>query len=249
MKNNKPCFNLNIKKLVLLVLVLVGLVLAVLQPIEIATLLKWGQLIGTSPLFVATAMILIAGLFTFGLPGSLGLWLIAPFNPPWLATLLLVAISTTGALGGYAFSAHIGYSRQGSPRSDKVVDILRRNGNVFTLTALRMLPGFPHSAINFGCGVLRLPLPGFIASTVVGCSIKWGVYASAIHGITDTVEASDAIRLDVLLPLFLLVVLGLVGAWVKRKFECLGCALRIAGRSNQFRLVAALSPELLRLKH
>lgn len=219
MKNYKLCSNRNIKRLVLLVLVLVGLVLAVWQPIEIATLLKWGQLIGTSPLIVAAAMILIAGLFTFGLPGSLGLWLIAPFNPPWLATLLLVTASTIGALGGYAFSAHIENSRQGSPRSDKVVKVLRRNGDVFTLTALRMLPGFPHSAINFGCGGLRLPLPGFISSTVVGCSIKWGVYASAIHGITDMVEADDAIRIDALLPLFLLVVLGLVGAWVRRKIK------------------------------
>lgn len=217
MKNNKLQSNRNTKRLILPVLVLVGLVVAVWQPIDIATLLKWGQLIGTSPLFLALAILLIAGLFTFGLPGSLGLWLIAPFNPPWLATLLLVAASTAGALGAYAFSARLESGRQGSPRAGKVVDILRRNGDVFTLTALRMLPGFPHSAINFGCGVLRLPLPGFIAATVVGYSIKWGVYASAIHGIADTVEAGDAIRPDVLLPLFLLVVLGLVGAWVRRK--------------------------------
>jgi len=207
------------KKLILPVLVLVGLVVAVWQPVEIATLLKWGQFIGRSPLFLAAVMILIAGLFTFGMPGSLGLWLIAPFNPPWLATLLLVVASTAGALGAYAFAGRLGPSWQGSPRSDKVVAILRRNGDVFTLTALRMLPGFPHSAINFGCGILRLPLPGFIAATVVGYSIKWGVYTSAIYGITDTVEAGDAIRLDVLLPLFLLVVLGLAGAWLRRKIK------------------------------
>src|SRR6056297_1225 len=214
MKSNKLRFDRNTKRLMLPVLVL-----AVWQPIEIATLLRWGQFIGTSSLFLAGAMAPIAGLFTFGLPGSLGLWLIAPFNPPWLATLLLVVASTAGALGAYAFADCFGRRRQGSPRSDKLMAVLRRNGDVFTLTALRMLPGFPHSAINFGCGILRLPLPVFITATVVGYCIKWSLYVSAINGITDIVDDGDAIRLDVLLPLFLLVVLGLAGAWVRRKIK------------------------------
>jgi uncharacterized membrane protein YdjX (TVP38/TMEM64 family) len=198
-------------------LVVLGLALAAWQPIGMEALLHWGERIGTNWWFLALVMVAIAVLFTFGLPGSFGLWLVAPFNPPVLSTILLVIASTAGALGAYRFAGHLGKDWKPSGASGKVVDVLEQRGDMLTLMAMRMLPGFPHSVINFASGVLRLPLAAFVAATVMGLVIKWGVYASAIHGIADAVEAGDAINLGTIVPLFVLVALTLLGAWARRR--------------------------------
>lgn len=200
-------------------LVVVGVLIAFWSPIEIETLLRWGQRIGTNPWFWFAAAIVMAVLFTFGLPGSLGLWIIAPFNPPWISTILLVAASTLGGIGGYKFSLVMAGSDHHIAEPGKLMQILQRSSDLFTLTALRILPGFPHSAINFACGLLHVPLSKFILATIIGLSVKWGVYASAIYGITDAAEAGDAMGPTAMLPLFALVVLALIGAWLKRKFD------------------------------
>jgi uncharacterized membrane protein YdjX (TVP38/TMEM64 family) len=207
----------NVKVWVLPGLVVAGLVLAIWQPIGLEALLDWGDRVGTAWWFLALLVLAIAVAFTFGLPGSFGLWLIAPFNHPVLATLLMVIASTIGALGAYRFSGRLGRDWQPSGAAGKVVGVLEKRGDLLTLMAVRMLPGFPHSIINFASGVLRLPLAAFIPATVVGLTIKWGVYASAIHGIADAVEGDEAITLGTLLPLFVLVALTLVGAWVRHR--------------------------------
>ena len=217
MNGSEPRSGRSARIWILAALVVIGSGLALWQPTDIATLLERGQTVATSPLFLAAVVIGMAVLFSFGLPGSLGFWLIAPFNPPWLATVLLVVASTAGALGGYGFAGHLGRDWRPSARWDRILGVLRRHGDVFTLTALRILPGFPHSVINFGGGVLRLPLPGFMAATVIGGGVKWGVYASAVHGVADAVAAGEALRPGVLLPLVVLVLLGLAGAWVRRR--------------------------------
>ena len=198
-------------------LIVLGLVLAAWQPIGMEALLDWGQEIGTAWWFLLAVMLVVALMFTFGFPGSFGLWLVAPFNPPVLSTLLLVIASTVGAVGAYRFAVHLGKDWQPSGASGKIVDMLEKRGDMLTLLAIRMLPGFPHSVINFASGVLRLPLAAFIAATVLGLTIKWGVYVTAIHGIADAVEGDEAITLTTLLPLFVLVALTLVGAWVRRR--------------------------------
>ena len=198
-------------------LVILGLLIAAWSPVETDTLLRWGQQVGTNPwvwIAVGTAMALF---FTFGLPGSLGLWLIAPFNPPWLSTILLVIASTIGAIGGYKFSVAMAGADDHKKEPNKLVQILQRRSDLLTLTALRMLPGFPHSAINFASGLTHVPRMRFIVATILGLSVKWGVYASAIYGIRDAAEAGDALGLTTVLPLLILVILTLIGVWFKSK--------------------------------
>lgn len=207
----------NVKLWVLPMLVAAGLGLAAWQPIDLEALLEWGEQIGTTWWFLAAVMVAVAVLFTFGLPGSVGLWLVAPFNPPVLSTILLVIASTVGALGAYRFSGHLGRDWKPSGASGKVVDVLEERGDMLTLLAMRMLPGFPHSVINFASGVLRLPLTSFVAATMLGLTIKWGIYATAIHGIADAVEGDEAITVGTLVPLFVLVALTLLGAWARRR--------------------------------
>lgn len=197
--------------------VIAGLVIAVWQPVGLDELLARGERIGSAPLYLTLVVVLMAVMFTLGMPGSTGLWLIAPFNPPLISTVLLVTASTGGAVGAYVLAGHLHRDWQPSAMSNRVMEVLERHGDVLTQSAFRMLPGFPHSVINFAGGLLRLPLAGFIAAAVFGLSVKWAVYASAVHGITDAVAAGSVLRLDTLAPLFILVLMVLASAWFRRR--------------------------------
>ena len=204
---------------ILPVLALAGLAIGVWQPVGFDDLLSHGERIGSSPLFLGAAVAGMMVCFTFGLPGSLGLWLIAPFNPPLVATPLLLAGSVGGAAGAYFFAGRMGNTWRPSGPAVKIHDLLRRNGGFPIQTAMRMFPGFPHSVVNFAGGVLRLRLGTFLAAAAIGLAVKWGVYASAVHGVTDAVAAGDAVSAKTLWPLFALAGLLVAGAWAKTKFS------------------------------
>lgn len=197
-------------------LIAIGLLLALVQPVEVRDVLAVGHRIAGQPLFLVVAVLLMAALFTFGLPGSLCLWLIAPFYPPLVATGLLVAGSVIGALGAYFLIAVLG--RDWKPRgiSLRLTLLLARHRDFFTQCAFRILPGFPHSAINFAGGLLALPLVQFVSAATLGLAVKWGVYASAVHGITETLEPDTTLGVAALWPLMILTMLLLIGAWARR---------------------------------
>lgn len=193
-----------------------GLLVGSLQPWSVDELLGFGRLLAGNPWFLLGAVLTMAVLFTFGLPGSLVFWLIAPFQAPAVATVLLLIGSVGGAYGAYRFSAGLRGDWEPQGFSSRIVSLLARQGGVLSQTALRVLPGFPHSVVNFAGGVLGLGLGGFLAAAAVGLSIKWGVYASAVHGLVEAVEAGDALDFRTLLPLLVLSALLLAGAVAKR---------------------------------
>lgn len=197
-------------------LIVVGVMIGAVQPWGVDELLAFGRDLASNPWFLAAVVLTMVVLFTFGLPGSLGFWLIAPFQTPLLATALLVAGSVGGALGAYRFSARLRGDWEPEGFSSRVVGLLSRQGGTLTQTALRILPGFPHSLVNFAGGVLGLGLGAFLFAAIVGLSIKWGVYASAVHGLVEAVEAGEALDFRTLLPLLILSALLLAGAGARR---------------------------------
>ncbi len=102
------------------------------------------------------------------------------------------------------------------------MDKLERRGDFLTQCALRVLPGFPHSVVNFAAGLLRLPLSTFVMAAIIGLVLKWAVYASAIFGALEAVESEEAISANVILPLVALTLLLLAGAWLRRRVEAQG---------------------------
>lgn len=200
----------------LALLILVGIGIGALQPWGVEDLLAFGQGLAGNPWFLFFVVIAMAVLFTFGLPGSLTFWLIAPFQPPVVATGLLVLGSVAGAFGAYQFSSRLRGDWEPEGFSSRIVRLLSRQGGILTQTALRILPGFPHSVVNFAGGVLGLGMAGFLSAAIIGLAVKWGIYASAVYGLVEAVEAGEVLDFRTLLPLVVLSILLLLGALAKR---------------------------------
>ena len=202
-------------------LVMLGLLLAFWHTGELAQLLQWGDRIADLPMAIVAVVVLMATLFTFALPGSLILWVIAPFHPPVVSVIMLVIGSGAGALGAYRFSHRVGRRWSAGRNAERVVALLEQRSDLLTQTALRVLPGFPHSFVNYAGGVLELPLRNFLLAAVLGLTVKWGVYATALHGAVEAIETGDALRPSTLLPLFvlagLLVLGGVTRRWLERR--------------------------------
>ncbi|MEA5444675.1 VTT domain-containing protein [Gammaproteobacteria bacterium AB-CW1] len=205
--------------LLLILIVAVGLIFAVWQPVEVDTVFAWGERLAGNPLTLALLVVVQILLFTFALPGSTVIWAIAPFLPPWIAVPVLVSGATAGAVGAYFLSGRLSRDWRVGPASRRVIGLLEQRGDFLTQTALRALPGFPHSIVNYAGGILRLPLPGFIAAALVGLGVKWWVYASAIHGLATAARGDEALGGRELLPLFILAVLLLIAGLVKWKLR------------------------------
>lgn len=203
-------------------LVLAGLVLASLHTRELTRFLEWGDRIADLPVAIVAVVSLMAVLFTLALPGSLVLWVIAPFHHPLVSVTMLVIGSVTGALGAHRVSHRLGKRWSPGPNAERMVELLGRRSDLLTQTALRVLPGFPHSFVNYAGGVLGLPLGTFLLAALLGLTVKWSVYATAVHGAVEAIETGDALQLETILPLFVLAGLLLLGALARRWLEAQG---------------------------
>jgi len=144
-------------------------------------------------------------LFTFALPGSAVLWLVAPLYPPFEAAAILTAGGVIGALAAYVFARRLtGVSLQGLQES-RGYRLLRRESGFLVLCALRLAPGFPHSVINYAAGTLRVRLLPFLAAAAIGFAVKSWLYASVIHGALAAGRPADLLTPAALWPLAALV--------------------------------------------
>lgn len=198
-------------------IIMLVLVLAfMLSPFTTDQMLSAGAEVSRYPLANVAVILIMALMMTFGLPGSMCFWLIAPFQPPVVATLLLVLGSSSGAIGAYFVGSRLSAEVPPSRIGRQVHQLLTRRGDWLTQCALRILPGFPHVLVNFTSGILRLPLLTFILAALIGLSIKWAVYSSAVYGATSALQAERALGLNTLLPLALLGLLVLIGAQFRK---------------------------------
>ena len=180
---------------------------------------QWASQASHHPVVIIGVMVIMAVTLAIGLPGSIGLWLIAPFYPPIIATVMLTLSSVVGALGAYQIAARAGKNWNPSGLTLKVMKMLEQRSDLMTQCALRILPGFPHSVINFAAGLRSISLKTYLLAATLGLAVKWGVYSSAIYGALEAIEEEDALQFDVVLPLIALAILLLIGAWFRRRVE------------------------------
>lgn len=203
--------------LVLLIALGIGLALWVGDPVR---LLAWGEAVAGGPWVTAALVVLMALMLAFALPGTLIVWLIAPFHPPLVAVGLLLAGSVSGAWAAYGVSSRLARKPARDPGNETwLADFLRRHSSLATQLALRVFPGFPHSMVNYAGGALGLPLTRFLLAAVLGLAVKWGVYATAIHGATDALATGDALQPQTLAPLVVLAILLLLGAVLRYRIQ------------------------------
>lgn len=201
------------------ILVFAVLVFAVWQPVSVEYLLDWGSAKSSHPATALGLVALQALLLTLALPGTLMLWLVAPLYHPLPAALILTAGSVLGALGAYGVSRHVRGDRSARGRNGRVITLLQKRGDLFMQLTLRVIPGFPHSVINYGAGVLGLPLGSFIAAAALGMSVKWFMYASAIQAMLEMGAEPEQIGMASLTPLFFLAIFLVVGWLVHQKIK------------------------------
>ncbi|MDQ2075755.1 TVP38/TMEM64 family protein [Marinimicrobium sp. ABcell2] len=204
------------KTIIILVTLAVLFIAFMFIPLPFSTIITWGAEVAHNPFAIALILVVMAAMMTVGLPGSICFWLIAPFHPPLVATLLLLTGSLAGAIGGYQLSSRLSYAAPKSRLSKRITKLLTERSDLFTQTSLRVLPGFPHVLVNFTSGFLRLPLPTFILAAILGLTSKWAVYCTAVYGARNVLQAEESLSISTLMPLAILGIMLLISGQLKR---------------------------------
>lgn len=194
----------------LVALLLLGLGAHFIEWFEWRESLAWARGHAAQWWLPVALVLLQTALFMFALPGSTVLWIVAPLYAPVASTLILAGGGTAGALAAYWFARRLTAARQSRLRESRAGRMLARESDFLALCALRLVPAFPHSVLNYGAGLLRLPLGRFLSSAAIGFGCKAFLYSSIIHGALESVGARDLLRWEVMLPLLLLAALMFV---------------------------------------
>lgn len=204
--------------IILLMLLALGFGVGLLNT-DHAHLMAWGNVLADRPWTIVVIILIQAGLFATALPGSMALLLVAPFYDPLHGTLILTAGTISGGLAAYVLASRLGDAARARLADRKGFKILSRRSDVFTQCALRLIPGFPHAIVNYGAGVLRLPIGKFLAATSIAALIKWSVYTTAIHGLAEAEDVNEALNFSTLFPLVLLTLLLVLSSWIMTRFQ------------------------------
>lgn len=205
--------------LVLIAIIAVGLWVIVTDPIDGAQLRVLGEWMTSHPAALLALLVVHVAMFAFALPGSLMVWLVAPFLGFFPAVALLSLGSVLGAWAAWWVARWLGATARGRVAGHPVYKLLTEESDPVTQTALRVLPGFPHSIVNYAGGVLALPLPGFLGAALVGLTLKWMLYVSAIQALIEAGDEAGGPDALVLLPLLLLALFLIGGRWVARRWR------------------------------
>lgn len=190
-----------------------GITAHALDLIDARAALAWAHGYAARWWFAPAVVLLQMLLFTFGLPGSALLWLVAPLFQPVAATAILTAGGCAGALAAYAFARRITGASLARLQASRGYRLMQRQGDFFVLCALRLAPGFPHSVLNYAAGILRLRLAPFLAAAAIGFGVKTYLYTAIIREALAAERPADLFAPDALWPLA-----ALAGALLAARF-------------------------------
>ncbi len=167
------------------------------------------------PLLIA----LQAVFYALALPGSAFLIVVPVFYSPIVSTPIVVAGGVMGALLGYALARRMGEDWRNKVEKRRTFKLLKRNSDFLALCAMRVLPGFPHSVINYGSGLLSIPPKVFGLAAAAGFAAKGYLYAVLVHGAVQAQDLEDYIRLESIWPLIVLAALLVGGRMLRRRWS------------------------------
>lgn len=205
------------KLVVIAVLLATGLVLQLAGLLDAGLLLELAREFSRSWWLVLALILVQSVLFTFALAGSLFLWIVAPLYPPPLAAFILAAGGTLGGLGAYFFSRYLTADWKRRIEASRGYRLLHSRGDIFSLFAMRIFPGFPHALVNYSAGILRARIDHFLITAMLGVFIKSYIYARAIYPATSSLSLRVILDIQIIGPLLALALLSLVMVMVTRQ--------------------------------
>ena len=165
------------------------------------------------PLAIVAAQAL---LFATAWPGSIFYWVAGTLYEPLYATVLIVAGGTAGSVAAYGIARRLKGGAALAKPDSKSLAFLARHSGFAELCAIRSFPNFPHAVINYGAAYLGVPLPRFIASTILGFAAKGFLYSAAIHAVTEAKGDLGEVGRKTLLPLLGLALLFVAGQYLQK---------------------------------
>ena len=161
--------------------------------------------------FIPLLVIAKTSLYAFALPGSIMYVVIGLLYDPFPATLIIVAGGVSGAIAAYYLSGYLSGETRKRIHSSRTFSIIQKHSDFATLGAVRMLPGFPHSIINYGSGILQIPIGTVVVTAAAGFAAKGFLYSTAIHQAARAGTYDDNSGFGLIFPLIFLALLFLFG--------------------------------------
>lgn len=192
------------KLILLIILVFCGVFLQLSGIVDLNSLISLARQYTDHWWLIVLLITIQTLLFTFALAGSYMLWITAAIFTPVYSSLIITTGTTLGGVAAYAFSARLSDDWTRKVKVSRVYKLLQKEGGFVNLLALRVMPGFPHSIINYSAGILKLSLINFIPATIAGTAIKTYVYSSLIYKATSPGTLADKIGISAVWPLLAL---------------------------------------------
>ncbi len=169
-----------------------------------------------------SAVVLIISMgaaWAFALPASIFYFVVPLLYDPLLSTLIMVAGSTLGAAAGYIAARYVGGPWVNQFRDQRVTKLLFQHSTFSILFAIRVVPSSPHGFINYGAGLVAVPMPRFLVATALATAVKAYVYASAVHATIGAASLSDALTWKSVASLFAIALLVISGKLIAKKWR------------------------------
>ena len=207
------------KLIILIILVGLGIALKLTGSIDPEQLIAVARQYADHWWLAVLLVVIQTVLFTFAMAGSSMIWITAALFTPVTSTTIITVGTTLGAISAYLFSENLSEEWTEKIKHSRIYKLLRKEGNIFTLFALRMMPGFPHSVINYSSGILKIKFISFVPTAIIGTAIKTYIYSVLIYNATTPGVFTNTIGLSTVWPLLLLSLLILAGVFFKHYLE------------------------------
>ncbi|MEX2115946.1 MAG: VTT domain-containing protein [Bacteroidota bacterium] len=183
---------------------------------------QWEKLreLGENPLTPIIIVVAMTAAWTFALPGSVFFFVTPLLFGAFEATAIVCLGSTLGTLAGYGAARYVGRPWVEKFRNHGITKFLERHSSFASLFAIRVVPSSQHWLINYGAGLLRLPIAKFLLATVTAVAIKAFLYAKAIQGSVGASNIRDALNWETVAALMVLGGLAVAGhIWQRRNLR------------------------------
>jgi len=167
----------------------------------------------------ALIVLAMTGAWTFALPASVFFFITPLLFPPLVAAGIICLGSATGTTMGYVAARYIGGPWVERFRDHRVTRFLKRHSSFASLFAIRIFPSSPHGFINYGAGLVQIPLLKFLLATLLAVGIKASLYATAISESVGASSVRDALNWKTVSALLVLGLLALGGHIFHRRWQ------------------------------